>query len=194
MTDAIKYADLLGRSEPEPTPVKKPRGRPRKTPVAVAPAAPPVTPKPTTLAEITETGEAGPTDAALAAAAPPVTPPAGVASLVSSLLVSDGTGSEAEHIPDTPVTPELPPMTVAEASQALANAKEASAVAAALAQLDAETAARKAAEAALPPGTAYELPPVSTAYAAAQAHRITIIGQPKREYAYQRVMRAGKRL
>lgn len=39
-----------------------------------------------------------------------------------------------------------------------------------------------------------ELPPVSAEYAAAQAQRIRIIGQPKREYAYQRVLRAGKRL
>lgn len=41
---------------------------------------------------------------------------------------------------------------------------------------------------------AYELPPVSTEYAAAQARKPIIIGQTSRDYAYKRVLRAGKRL
>lgn len=39
-----------------------------------------------------------------------------------------------------------------------------------------------------------ELPPVSPEYAAAQANRPIIIGQTNREYAYKRLMRAGKKL
>lgn len=65
--------------------------------------------------------------------------------------------------------------------------------AAVLAQFDAETANRKALEA-LFGDAPLPVAPVSTEFAAAQAQRITIIGQGKREYAYQRLMRAGKRL
>lgn len=39
-----------------------------------------------------------------------------------------------------------------------------------------------------------QLPPVSTEYAAAMAQRIHIIGQPRRDYAYKRLLRAGKKL
>lgn len=65
--------------------------------------------------------------------------------------------------------------------------------AAVLAQFDAETANRKALEA-LFGDAPLPVAPVSTEFAAAQAQRITLIGQGKREYAYQRLMRAGKRL
>lgn len=39
-----------------------------------------------------------------------------------------------------------------------------------------------------------ELPPVSPEYALAQANRVRIIGQTSRDYAYKRVLRAGKKL
>jgi hypothetical protein len=38
------------------------------------------------------------------------------------------------------------------------------------------------------------LPPVSTEYAAAMANRVQIVGQSRREYAWQRLKRAGKRI
>ncbi len=138
MTD---NTDLLGSSEPEPLPVKRPRGRPRKNPL------PPVAP----VSDVV-----------------PVIPPAAV--------------TDAEPAPLAPAPDVVAPADSVDP-----------ATAALLAQDDADRAKRKEVEALL--GDALLPPaPVSTEFAAAQASRIQLIGQAKREYAYQRVMRSGKRL
>lgn len=178
MTD---NSDLMGAGAPPASPAQttpKPRGRPKKV-------TPPAVPKPTTIAEVTAAGA----DTA---------PQAG---LISSLVVGDSTGAETEHVPevfatsvpgliatDTDVTQAL----VDKATGAILEPPDPN-VAAELERLDKEAADRKAVEALM--GDVPTAPaPVSTAFAAAQAQRITIVGQGKREYAYQRVLRAGKKL
>lgn len=159
-------SDLLGGSAPEPTPQPRPRGRPRKTPVTVAPAPAPAAPP---------------------ATSPVDTAPAGTPEASASTVEAPGAVPQGLIATDTDVTGALVDAATAQLDTLSPEAARA------LADMDLEAANRKA-ELAANPDAVVTPAAVSTEYARAQATRITMIGQPKREYGYQRLMRSGKRL
>jgi hypothetical protein len=166
MTD---NSDLLA---PATTPAAKPkRGRPagsKNKPAKAAPAAPPVTPsapKPTTIAEITEAGQAA--------------------------TLNDGANKEAVYMTVAGAEAEADRQDAEAGADDTPTEEDKAAAAAALEQLDKDAEARGKT---VDDGHAYELPPVSADYELAIANRVTLIGGGKREYAYHRLLRAGKKL
>lgn len=176
MTD---NSDLLGAAAPV-TPPKRGRGRPKKVVVATDPASPAGDMTVTTVAEVQPNGDLKILDVQHAEQVPADTTPASVPPELEGLsLISTSTD----------VTGAL----VDKAVESVQD-KEALAVAKELAKLDAETAERKRQEAMDELlGVEHKPAEVSADYALATANRITQ-GFAKREYAYQRLLRSGKKL
>lgn len=173
MTD---NSDLLGADSSAAVPptkaeMKRGRGRPKKTV-----SDPPATAKTETPAKASE--QAQDTQAQLAGPIPVADPVADLPPTSGTLIYTstDVTGALVDKAVKSVQDP------------------EAAAVAQELAKLDAETAERKRQEA-MEELLGVERKPaeVSADYALATANRITQ-GFAKREYAYQRLLRAGKKL
>jgi hypothetical protein len=112
--------------------------------------------------------------------------------------LNDGANKEAAYGAAPVVPASTKPTTIAEITAAgegaddVATPEEQAEAQKALAQLDKEAAERAARP--LEVDASYVVPPISVDYELALANRITLIGGGKREYAYQRILRAGKRL